>query len=405
MYSETGVSPDKRSVGSTSKLVLGMDSADVEEEEDVDMNLEDDCEKEDDEISDNDVQSEKENSESSEQEFDVEDTPEEIKIKRVPNPADPTPAERERHNATHLPYRPWCSICVKANGKEDPHYRQVKSELQSGIPEAAMDYASLCETRDKSDKIRLMIGKERWTKSFFCHKVKCKGLGDPYIVTNVVKSIETMGHTKIALTTDGEPAIVQVQAEIQKKRSPLMTVPRNPPAYDPQSNGLAERAVGQVKGQIRALKLGLEARLKVCIDLREPIVDWITRHAASLLNNFHVGVDGRTAYFRIHHKNFNGKVFEIGEQVLAKPKRRTNKSKSNSTRARWVEGTWVGWDERTGEHIVVLSTGQAVRIRSVRPLPESERWNAKAVQAMKATPNVPNPKDTEQRDPLPAREA
>ena len=129
-----------------------------------------------------------------------------------------------------------------------------------------------------------------------------------------------------------------------------MTVPRNPPAYDPQSNGLAERAVGQVKGQIRALKLGLEARLKVCIDLREPIVDWITRHAASLLNNFHVGVDGRTAYFRIHHKNFNGKVFEIGEQVLAKPKRRTNKSKSNSTRARWVEGTWVGWDERTGEH-------------------------------------------------------
>ena len=64
VYSETGVSPIKMSVGSTSKLVLGMDSADVEEDEDVDMNLEDDCEKEDDEISDNDVQSEKENSES-----------------------------------------------------------------------------------------------------------------------------------------------------------------------------------------------------------------------------------------------------------------------------------------------------------------------------------------------------
>ena len=116
-------------------------------------------------------------------------------------------------------------------------------------------------SQSSQSSIRLMIGKERWTKSFFCNKVKCKGLGDPHIVSNVVKFIETMGHTKIALTTDGEPAVVQVQAEIHRKRAPLMTVPRNPPAYDPQSNGLAERAVGQVKGKIKAIKLGLEARI------------------------------------------------------------------------------------------------------------------------------------------------
>ena len=401
MQHETGVRPIEMSVGSSRGLVLGMDNVKSGDEEASDVNPEDGDETEGDKVMDSDT----DGPESAEQEFSAEDAPEEIKIKRVPNPADPTPAERERHNATHVPYRPWCSICVEANGKEDPHYRQVKSELQGGLPEAAMDYASLCETKDKSDKIRLMIGKERWTKSFFCNKVKCKGLGDPHIVSNVVKFIETMGHTKIALTTDGEPAIVQVQAEIQRKRAPLMTVPRNPPAYDPQSNGLAERAVGQVKGQIRAIKLGLEARIGASLDLREPMVDWITRHAVSLLNKFHVGVDGRTAHYRIHHKNFNGKVFEIGEQVLAKPKRKTRSRSGNSTRARWLKGTWVGWDERTGEHVVVLHTGQAVRIRSVRPVPESERWSAEAVRAMRATPNVPNPKDIDQRDPLPARDA
>ena len=34
---------------------------------------------------------------------------------RIPtNPSDPTPEERERHNKTHLPHRPWCAICIKA---------------------------------------------------------------------------------------------------------------------------------------------------------------------------------------------------------------------------------------------------------------------------------------------------
>ena len=41
---------------------------------------------------------------------------------RIPtNPSDPTPEERERHNKTHVPHRPWCAICIKARGREDKH--------------------------------------------------------------------------------------------------------------------------------------------------------------------------------------------------------------------------------------------------------------------------------------------
>ena len=90
----------------------------------------------------------------------------------------------------------------------------------------------------------------------------------------------------------------------------MPTVPRNPPAYEPQSNGVAERAVVDVKNHIRALKLGLESRLGAPQALREPIVEWVIRHAASLLNRFHMGVDGRTAYFRAHHGNFRGKCLK-----------------------------------------------------------------------------------------------
>ena len=39
------------------------------------------------------------------------------------------------------------------------------------------------------------------------------------------------------------------------------TIPRNPPAYDPQSNGEAERAVQEMKCQLRETNLGLEAKI------------------------------------------------------------------------------------------------------------------------------------------------
>ena len=65
-------------------------------------------------------------------------------------------------------------------------------------------------------------------------------------------------------------------------------------------------------------------------------------HAVSFSNRFHVGVDGRTAYFRVHHKNFFGNVFEVGDQVMDKPKMRLRGTRGDGTgslKARWVEAT------------------------------------------------------------------
>ena len=92
------------------------------------------------------------------------------------------------------------------------------------------------------------------------------------------------------------------------------TIPENPPAYDPQANGGAERGVQEVKAQLRATKLGLEARIGVEITDTMAILDWMIPQAADTINRFLVGDDGRTAYYRVRHKNFHGKVFEFGEQ-------------------------------------------------------------------------------------------
>ena len=70
-----------------------------------------------------------------------------------------------------------------------------------------------------------------------------------------------MGHTEIILKGDGEPALIQVMEEIKKRRC-HPTIIQNPPAYDPQSNGAAEKAVQDYMSQVRAFKIGLEYRLK-----------------------------------------------------------------------------------------------------------------------------------------------
>ena len=54
--------------------------------------------------------------------------------------------EREKHNKTHLPHRPWCSICVQARAREDKHYTAACAARESGIAEVAMDYIQVEDT-------------------------------------------------------------------------------------------------------------------------------------------------------------------------------------------------------------------------------------------------------------------
>ena len=135
------------------------------------------------------------------------------------------------------------------------------------------------------------------------------------------------------------------------------TIPENPPAHDPQPNGEAERAVQEVKAQLRATKLGLEARVGQEVKGEMPILEWMIPHASHTINRFLAGADGRTAHYRVHLKNFGGKVCQFGEQVLPKPKRRNSKIWRRTLDARFLEATWVGYSVGTNEHVVVLKNG------------------------------------------------
>ena len=142
-------------------------------------------------------------------------------------------------------------------------------------------------------------------------------MNDEWVATRIIKDIEDMGRRDIIIKTDGEPAIVALQSKIIDGRAGR-TVPRNPPAHNPEANGPCEKAVQDVTGQTRTLKLTLEARLKYTIPMDAPVMEWLMEHAAFVLSRFNAGHDGMTPYERLTGRRWRRPMVEFGEVVLAK---------------------------------------------------------------------------------------
>ena len=72
--------------------------------------------------------------------------------------------------------------------------------------------------------------------------VEVKGDGDEESARGLENFIASTGYKRLELKTDGEPALLEV-ARKTKEISKAEIVLKRPPTYDPQANGLAERAV------------------------------------------------------------------------------------------------------------------------------------------------------------------
>ena len=57
---------------------------------------------------------------------------------------------------------------------------------------------------------------------------------------------------------------------------------------------------------------------------------------------------------------------------------------------------YLGVYPRTGEHIIALETGEAIRVRTVHRLAEGDRWNMDAIMSIKALPRIANPNTGEE---------
>ena len=68
------------------------------------------------------------------------------------------------------------------------------------------------------------------------------------------------------------------------------------PVGDSKSNGLIERTIQTVEGQVRTLRCAFEAKLNRKLTPRGALFSWLVIHAANLINLYEIGRDGKTPY-------------------------------------------------------------------------------------------------------------
>ena len=131
----------------------------------------------------------------------------------------------------------------------------------------SMDYKSFGEASMEDDKVTVIVVKDETTGCVAAHVCEQKSAADKWVVERVCDDIDLFGHSGLVLKGDGEPALVQVQSAIKEKRT-HPTICQNPPAFNPQSNGSAERAVQDVMPQVRAMKIAVDQRLGTTVEDR-----------------------------------------------------------------------------------------------------------------------------------------
>ena len=182
-------------------------------------------------------------------------------VRNIRDPGQPTAKEHQEHMTTHRPYRSWCKFCVMERG--------------------------VCVSP-------VLVIRERRHKMTWAMLVPRKGTEFPWIAKRAAKFIDQLGHNRVTLRCDNEPAIEALEREVaQARQEGGQTVPERPPVGESPTGSSSVR-------QARTLKAALEPRMgaRVLPDAR--ILCWLVEFAAYLINTCDIGSDGKTPLQRLH---------------------------------------------------------------------------------------------------------
>ena len=127
----------------------------------------------------------------------------------------------------------------------------MDAELEHAVPHVSFDYAYIGQ--DDEDALPIIVIRDHGSKSTFSHAVPAKGM-DKYAIRQCAHSISTLGHRKIILKSDNEPAIMALKHRVMdllRQEHGMEVIPEECPVDDHQANGTVEHAVGEFAGQTR----------------------------------------------------------------------------------------------------------------------------------------------------------
>ena len=350
----------------------------------------------------------------------------------LPSPREPSQAEIDRHNLTHLPFCSWCPICVACRRPND-HHRLVKDSPRQ-VPLLVGDY---CFVRNMGDDslVPVLVLKLYPFGLFFACVVSRKGYDDD-VIKRVSSFVADAGLTHFCYRSDREPSILALmeavclatgrrgdnvtpEGAVVEEQEPgpeyvfdlsAADIPavEKPPAINRQdlesagqevavvgvpesshpgesaSNGKAESAVRSVVDMTRTLKVALEARLGLGkpIPCSHPVVSWLFLHATWVLNKYSINSEGRTPWGLLHGREARERIAEFGERILYYLPKKTRAKMD----VRWRYGVFLGRSLSSDQNIIALSDGSTTRARAMVRVVPSNRWDAARIQGICATP-------------------
>ena len=182
------------------------------------------------------------------------------------------------------------------------------------------------------------------------------------------------------LQSDQEDHLIALLKTVAAKMGGNITV-RQAPTYTSQAQGSVERFHRTLMGQFRTLKAQLQHNYDRTITSKHPIVPWLVRHTAYLLNRYAVHVDGNTSYFRRWHKDHRHPLCEFGEtvQYLLPTSKQLPKMEQ-----RFFPAIWLGRDTTTGETLLGIAN-KVIRARTIRRMPRPEKYNKQLFDVISRT--------------------
>ena len=210
--------------------------------------------------------------------------PEGAPARILPDPGDPTDAEREDHRACgHIPYRSWCRVCVEGRSTGEQHRARTRKRdfCVFTFDYLFLDVKGQVMRRDGEEDVgdadvTILVAKDTLGKAVFAHLVPQKGVdADHYAVDVLLKDIQWLGYQRISLRSDNEPAILKLlQRAVTEARIAMpdidQVIEEHPNAYDSSGNGDVEAAVKSETGILRTNKLDLENRIGKKIPQKHP---------------------------------------------------------------------------------------------------------------------------------------
>eukprot|EP00971_Amphidinium_carterae_P141731 2807558-Amphidinium_carterae.2 len=289
------------------------------------------------------------------------------KVKVAPWCAPPTAEEVEEHEASgHAQFRSWCPSCVA--GRTVLHHRAVQHEEEE-IPTVAIDYAYLAGEANSESSVTMLIGVDSRTKMLLACSLPQKGV-EQHACDQLCNFLKRLGHSRLILKSDGEPAIKALKAAALAALGGAMElILEESPRGDHRANGLAENAVRQVKDLTRTLILAVEAHLQQKLPARHPLVLWAPRHAAWSINCYRVGKDGKTPEQRRSGRKWRKPSTAYGELIHGK----LEKSKRDLD-AKTEDGLFLGYSSRTSA-VLLLMQSVVVQAQGMARHSQERQWS------------------------------